>query len=61
MNAGARFLSSAGVAVLLLAHHASDVALRVVASARVLLRPLELTRLTNDLDIQPTLQSALDR
>lgn len=58
---GAQFFSSAGIAVLMLAHRGSDeVALRVVASDRVVLRPLELTGLTDDLDIYPTLASALD-
>ncbi len=57
----AQFFSSAGIAVLVLAHRSSDkVALRVVANDRVVLRPLELTGLTNDLDIYPTLASALD-
>ncbi|HEX4224104.1 MAG TPA: STAS domain-containing protein [Pseudonocardiaceae bacterium] len=58
---GARFFSSAGIAVLVLAHrNSADVALRVVASDRVVLRPLELTGLTDDLAIYPTLTAALD-
>lgn len=58
---GAQFFSSAGIAVLVLAHRGSDnVALRVAAGDRVVLRPLELTGLTDDLAIYPTLQAALD-
>jgi anti-sigma B factor antagonist len=58
---GAQFFSSAGIAVLLLAHHGSDdVALRVVADDHVVLRPLELTGLAEDFAIYPTLQAALD-
>jgi anti-anti-sigma factor len=58
---GARFFSSAGIAVLVLAHrNSADVALRVVASDRVVIRPLELTGLTDDLAIYPTLAAALD-
>ena len=58
---GAQFFSSAGIAVLMLAHRESDgVALRVVASDHVVLRPLELTGLTDDLAIFPTLQAALE-
>jgi anti-anti-sigma factor len=57
---GALFLSSAGVAVLMLAHRNRDgVALRVAAGDRVVLRPLELTGLGDDLDVYPTLHSAL--
>jgi anti-anti-sigma factor len=57
-----RFFSSAGLAVLALAHREADEAtrLRVVAADPAVLRPLELTGLTEDLSIQPTLQSALD-
>lgn len=58
---GARFFSSAGIAVLVLAHrNSADVALRVVASGRVVIRPLELTGLTDDLAIYPTLTAALN-
>ncbi len=57
----ARFFSSAGIAVLMFAHRNSDgVALRVAAGDRIVLRPLELTGLADDLAIYPTLQSALD-
>lgn len=57
---GARFFSSAGIAVLVLAHrNGAGVALRVVANDRVVLRPLELTGLTDDLAIHPTLAAAL--
>ena len=56
----ASFFSSAGIAVLVLAHRATPlVDLRVVAHNQVVLRPLELTGLTHDLAIHPTLQSAL--
>lgn len=59
---GAQFLSSAGIAVLMLAHrNSAGAALRVVASDRVVLRPLELTGLTGDLAIYASLESALDR
>lgn len=57
---GAQFFSSAGLAVLVLAHrHDAETALRVVASNRIVLRALELTGLARDLDIHPSLQSAL--
>lgn len=56
----AHFFSSAGLAVLVFAHrHSGRSALRVVASAQVVLRPLELTGLADDLAIRPDLQSAL--
>ena len=58
---GARFFSSAGIAVLVLAHrNSAEVALRVVASDRVVIRPLELTGLTDDLSIYPDLAAALN-
>jgi anti-anti-sigma factor len=59
---GARFFSSAGIAILVTAHRdgGAETAVRIVASSRVVLRPLELTGLTNDLAIYDTLQSALD-
>ncbi len=58
---GAQFFSSAGIAVLVLAHRRSaDGALRVVATDRVVLRPLELTGLTDDLAIYPSVQAALE-
>jgi anti-sigma B factor antagonist len=57
----AKFFSSAGISVLVAAHRNSgdDVALRIVARERVILRPLELTGLADDLAIHPTLESAL--
>ena len=59
---GAQFFSSAGIAVLVLAHRRSvEGALRVVATDRVVLRPLELTGLTDDLAIYPSVQAALER
>ncbi|HEY4021503.1 MAG TPA: STAS domain-containing protein [Pseudonocardiaceae bacterium] len=59
---GAEFLSSAGIAVLVLAHrNGAGVALRVVASDRVVLRPLELTGLIGDLAIYSSLETALDQ
>jgi anti-anti-sigma factor len=58
---GAQFFSSAGIAVLMFAHRSSDdVVLRVVADDRIVLRPLELIGLTDDLAIYPTLQAAFD-
>ena len=59
---GVRFFSSAGLAVLALAHREADDAtqLRVVANDPAVLRPMELTGLTEDLLIRPTLQSAMD-
>lgn len=57
---GARFFSSAGLAVLVFAHrNRAEVDLRVVASGRVVMRPLELTGLTADLAIYSTLAAAL--
>jgi anti-anti-sigma factor len=57
---GARFFSSAGLAVLVFAHrNSAGVDLRVVATGRVVIRPLELTGLTDDLAIYPTLAAAL--
>ncbi len=57
---GAEFFSSAGITVLMLAHsNRAGVALRVVAKDRVVLRPLELSGLTEDLAIHPDLESAL--
>lgn len=57
---GAQFFSSAGIAVLVLAHRQSNAtALRVVAADRVVLRPLELTGLADDLDIRATVEAAL--
>jgi anti-anti-sigma factor len=57
---GAEFFSSAGIAVLMLAHRNNfGVALRVVATDRIVLRPLELTGLTDDLAIYDSLDTAL--
>ncbi|MDQ7810848.1 STAS domain-containing protein [Amycolatopsis sp. A133] len=56
------FLASAGMAELVRAHRlTASMAVRVVATGRVTLRPLELTRLTDELVIVPTLAAALDR
>jgi len=59
---GVRFFSSAGLAVLALAHREADdtTQLRVVANDPAVLRPMELTGLTEDLFVRPTLQSAMD-
>jgi anti-sigma B factor antagonist len=59
---GVRFFSSAGLAVLALAHREADegTELRVVANDSAVLRPLELTGLTEDLVIRPSLKSAMD-
>lgn len=55
----ANFFSSAGIAVLVLAHRSPGVELRVVARKQIVLRPLELTGLIDDLSIHPTIESAL--
>ncbi|WP_410672455.1 STAS domain-containing protein [Amycolatopsis sp. cmx-4-68] len=56
------FLASAGMAELVRAHRLiAPMAVRVVARGRVTLRPLELTRLADELVIVPTLSAALDR
>ncbi|MEQ0564934.1 STAS domain-containing protein [Amycolatopsis sp. NEAU-NG30] len=55
---GVTFLASAGMAELVRAHRATA-ALRVVAGGRITLRPLELTRLTDELAIYPSLSAAL--
>ena len=59
---GVRFFSSAGLAVLALAPREADEAteLRVVANDPAVLRPMELTGLTEDLFIRPSLKSAMD-
>lgn len=56
------FLASAGMAVLVRAHRQcpEPTRLRIVAAGRIALRPLELTRLTDELAIHPTLPAALD-
>ena len=54
------FLASAGMAVLVRAHrHAAPSVVRVVASGRLTLRPLQMTRLTDELAVFPTLADAL--
>ncbi|EWM10703.1 STAS domain-containing protein [Kutzneria sp. 744] len=59
---GVRFFSSAGLAVLALAHREADegTQLRVVANDAAVLRPLELTGLTEDLFIRPDLRAAME-
>jgi anti-sigma B factor antagonist len=58
---GVTFLASAGMAELVRAHRGcgEPVPLRVVATGRITLRPLELTRLTDVLAIYPSLSEAL--
>lgn len=57
---GVTFLASAGMAELVRAHRGpASVPLRVVAAGRITLRPLELTRLTDELAIYPSLSEAL--
>ncbi|SEF24982.1 anti-anti-sigma factor [Amycolatopsis pretoriensis] len=58
---GVTFLASAGMAELVRAHRGRTVPtpLRVVATGRITLRPLELTRLTDELAIYPSLAEAL--
>lgn len=59
---GIGFFGSAGMAELLQAHHHAvdrDIPLRIVASSRAVLRPLEVTGLTNTLDIRRDVTSAL--
>ncbi|WP_410630874.1 STAS domain-containing protein [Amycolatopsis sp. cmx-4-83] len=60
---GVTFLASAGMAELVRAHRGQTAAtpLRVVASGRITLRPLELTRLTDELAIYSSLSEALAR
>lgn len=55
------FLASAGMSELVLANRqrSGEVLVRVVAAGRLVLRPLELTRLTDELAIHPTLADAL--
>lgn len=57
---GVDFLASAGMAVLVKANRAqvAPTKVRVVAAERVVLRPLEMTRLTDELAIYPTLAEA---
>jgi anti-anti-sigma factor len=58
---GVTFLASAGMAELVRAHRGitASAPLRVVASGRITLRPLELTRLVDELAIYPSLADAL--
>ncbi|MCR6487980.1 STAS domain-containing protein [Amycolatopsis sp. OK19-0408] len=58
---GVTFLASAGMAELVRAHRGrvTSAPLRVVASGRITLRPLELTRLIDELAIYPSLPEAL--
>ncbi|MET8849176.1 STAS domain-containing protein [Amycolatopsis sp. NPDC004625] len=60
---GVTFLASAGMAELVRAHRGTTASapLRVVASGRIALRPLELTRLVDELAIYPSLSEALVR
>lgn len=54
------FLASAGMSELVVANrHQTDAQVRVVATGRLVLRPLELTRLTDELAIHATLADAL--
>ncbi|MGV9363662.1 STAS domain-containing protein [Amycolatopsis sp. NPDC003731] len=55
------FLASAGMAELVRAHRgpAASAPLRVVATGRITLRPLELTRLIDEFAIYPSLSEAL--
>lgn len=55
------FLASAGMAELVRAHRGRTCAapLRVVATGRITLRPLELTRLTDEFAIYPSVAEAL--
>jgi anti-sigma B factor antagonist len=58
---GVTFLGSAGLAVLADAHNSAsehDVALRIVASSRMVLRPLQVTGLDGLLTIVPDLRTA---
>jgi anti-anti-sigma factor len=58
---GATFLASVGMAELVRANRElrGEVTVRVVASGRVVLRPLQLTRLTDELAIHATVVDAL--
>lgn len=58
---GVTFLASAGMAELVRVHRGRTAAapLRVVATGRITLRPLELTRLTDELALYPSLTEAL--
>jgi anti-anti-sigma factor len=58
---GVTFLASAGMAELVRAHRGltASAPLRVVATGRITLRPLELTRLVDEFAIYPSLSEAL--
>ncbi|OLF08231.1 STAS domain-containing protein [Actinophytocola xanthii] len=55
------FLASAGMAVLITAHRQleSPGRVHIVAAGRITLRPMEITRLTDELVVFPTLSAAL--
>jgi anti-sigma B factor antagonist len=59
---GVSFMSSAGLAILAEAHAVMKRRgkFAVVANNAVILRPLEITRLADVLDVYPTLESARD-
>lgn len=58
---GVDFLASAGMAALVLVHRqcVPPTRLHVVATGRLTMRPLEMTRLTDELTIFPTLSDAM--
>ena len=57
---GVDFLASVGMAVLVKANREKALPkVRVVAAERVVLRPLQMTRLTDELAVFPTLAAAL--
>lgn len=62
---GTNFLASVGMAVLLRAHRQLNqagpppIGVRVVATGRTVLRPLQMTRLVDELDLYATLSEAL--
>ncbi|WP_410676764.1 STAS domain-containing protein [Amycolatopsis sp. cmx-4-68] len=58
---GVTFLASAGMAELVRAHRGrtGPTPVRVVATGRITLRPLQLTRLTDELAVYPSLSEAL--
>jgi anti-anti-sigma factor len=58
---GVDFLASAGMAVLVKANRQcpEPTRLHVVAAGRITLRPLEMTRLTDELAVFPTLPAAM--
>ena len=60
---GLTFLASTGMSTLLRIQreHPAGTEVRIVATGRVVLRPMQLTRLTDELDLYPTLDAALRR